>query len=86
MKVKIGEYAILHGTKAAPEHFSKLHPKFKFVRTSVNNWKLGILKRKIGCKKGRPNLLSADMLRKVKDIVVGTRAAGGVISRDDEWL
>ena len=33
MKVKIGEYAILHGTKAALEHFSKLHPKFKFVRS-----------------------------------------------------
>ena len=80
IKVKIG--AILHGTKAALEHFSNLHSKFKFVRTSAYKWKLGTLKkRKIDCKMGRPNLLSQDMLRKVKDIVIGTRADGGVISR-----
>ena len=29
----------------------------------------------------RPNLLTEDTLKKVKDIIIGTRAAGGVISR-----
>ena len=58
MKVKISEYAILHGTKAALEHFSKIHPKFKCVRTSVNNWKLGILKkRKIDCKNKNKSII-----------------------------
>ena len=30
---------------------------------------------------GRPNLLDETLLKKVKDIAIGTRAAGGVINR-----
>ena len=30
---------------------------------------------------GRPNLLDSGMLKKVKDIALGTRMAGGVINR-----
>ena len=32
-------------------------------------------------KAGRPNLLNENLIRKVKDIAIGTRAAGGVINR-----
>ena len=34
-----------------------------------------------GPKIGRPNLLDPGMLKKVKDIALGTRMAGGVINR-----
>ena len=81
IKVKVGEYASLHGTKAAMDYFTKIYPHHTFLRTSVNNWKKKIKDKKIQGKKGRPNLLDENLLNKVKDVIVGTRAAGGVISR-----
>ena len=55
-----------------------------FIRTSVNNWKN---KCKTGGdnfvfkKVGRPNLLDDNLIKKVKDIAIGTRQASGVINR-----
>ena len=71
-------------TQSALIHFKKKYTRFTFLRTSVNNWKK---KEKNGVNytlkqgSGRPNLLSDELLGKVKDIIVGTRATGGVISR-----
>ena len=58
--------------------------EFTFIRTLVNN-------RKNKCKTGgdnfvfkkvgRPNLLDDNQIKKVKDIAIGTRQAGGVINR-----
>ena len=84
VKTEIGRYASINGTKSALEHFGKKYPHFTFLRTSVNNWKKKIEKSGMTIGKsasGRPNSLREDLLNKVKDIIVGTRAAGGVISR-----
>ena len=37
--------------------------------------------RKIFKKKGRPNLVSDDFLKKIKTIMIGTRASGTAIGR-----
>ena len=72
------------GTSSAIKKFSVKYPKFTFIRTSVNNWKN---KCKTGGdnfvfkKVGRPNLLDDNLIKKVKDIAIGTRQAGGVINR-----
>ena len=70
--------------KATVERFNKVYPKYTFVRTTINNWKLKMEKEKdgktISKKKGRPNLVSDDFMKKIKIIMVGTRAAGTAIS------
>ena len=87
IKIEVGEYALLNGTKSALAKFGRKYPKYTFLRTSVNNWKVKIGKDKkqnnvtAYKKKGRPNLLEDDLLTKVKDVVTGVRMAGGVISR-----
>ena len=37
IKNKVGEYALIHGTKSALEKFGKKYPKYTFTRTSVDN-------------------------------------------------
>ena len=46
IKNKVGEYALIHGTKSALEKFGKKYPKYTFTRTSVDNWKKQIEKDK----------------------------------------
>ena len=48
IKGEAGKYALLHGTKATVERFSKVYPKYTFVRTTINNWKLKMKKEKNG--------------------------------------
>ena len=72
------------GTSSAIKILSVKYPKFTFIRTSVNN-------RKNKCKTGddnfvfkkvgRTNLLEDNLIKKVKDIAIGTHQAGGVINR-----
>ena len=80
-----GKYALLHGTKATVERFNKVYPMYTFVRTTINNCKLKMKKEKDGKtifkKKGRPNVVSDDFMKKVKTIMIGTWATGTVISR-----
>ena len=84
VKREVGNHALTFGTSSAIKKFSVKYPQFRFIRTSVNNWKN---KCKTGGdtlvfkKVGRPNLLDDNLIRKVKDIAIGTRQAGGVINR-----
>ena len=70
-----------------PKLYSNVYtyPKYIFLRTSMNNWKFKIKKDKEGKtifkRKGRPNLLSDDLMAKAKSIMIGTRAAGTAINR-----
>ena len=60
------------------------YPQYTLIRTSENNWKSSYQKNngKVNFKKkGRPNKLDEEMLRKIKDVIIGTRIAGGVVSR-----
>ena len=83
IKTEVGTYALIHGTKAALERFNKIYPKYTFLRTSINNWKSKIKKgnegKTIFKRKGRPNLLSDDLMAKFKTIMIGTRAVGTAI-------
>ena len=84
VKREVGQYALTCGTSSAIKKFSLKYPKYNFIRTSVNNWKnkfkwgrdVAVLK-----KVGRPNILDDHLIRKVMDIAIGTRQAGGVINR-----
>ena len=74
-----------HSTKDALEKFSKQYPKFTFKCTSINSWKT-LLRKKNGdnqtfIKKGRPYLFPETLFKKMKNVIVGSRLAGTVISR-----
>ena len=62
IKIEVGEYALINGTKSALEKINTKHPQYTFIRTSVNNWKKkkeNTKKQNISTtisKKGRPNL------------------------------
>lgn len=84
VRIEVGKYALRHSTKDALDHFSKKYPKYKFKRTSVNSWKASLKTNendKPLKKIGRPNLLSDELLTKTKDVIIGSRLAGTVISR-----
>ena len=83
IKTEVGTYALIHGTKTALERFNKIYPKYTFPRTSIKDWKFRIKKDKevknIFKRKSQPNLLSDDLMAKVKTIIIETR--GTAISR-----
>ena len=54
IKLDVGNYAEIYGTKTALDKFQKKYPKHTFLRISINNWK-------------RKNI-RADELQKKKDI------------------
>ena len=72
VKIEVGRYAALNGTKAALTRYSKIYPKYDLKRTtSVNSWKSKIKDKKensLAKRSGRPNLLSDDLLKKTEDI------------------
>lgn len=83
LKKEIGHHALTYGTASAVKKYSKKFPKYKIIRTSVNNWKkkCNTGEDVVFKKPGRPNLLNQSLIKKVKDIAIGTRQAGGVINR-----
>lgn len=74
IKTEFGAYVLIHGTKAAVKSFNKNYPKLTFLRTIIKIWKT-IFKRK-----GKPNLLSDNLMAKFKTIMIGIPAAGTAIS------
>ena len=82
IKKEVDMYAKIYGTASAIKNLSSKYAKYYFSRTTVNSWKA---KCKVANptfeKAQRPNLLDETLLKKVKDIAIGTRAAGGVIAK-----
>ena len=75
-------YAKVYGTASAIKKFSSKCAKYNFNRTMVNSWKAKCKVANPNFKKaGRPNLLDETLLKKVEDIAIDTRAAGGVVNR-----
>ena len=72
----------ISGTASVIKKVWSKYVKYNFNRTTVNAWKS---KWKVANptfkKAGRPNLLEETLLKKVKDIAIGTRADSGVINR-----
>ena len=84
IRMEVGKYALAHSTKDALAKFSKQYPKYTFKRTSINSWKASFKNNgnSQNLKKiGRPNLVSEELLKRTKDIIIGSRLAGLVISR-----
>ena len=80
----VRRYALIHGTKPAVDKYSKIYPKYDLQHTSVNTWKIKCKSNKENTlikKSGRPKLFNDELLQKTRDIVIGTRSAGTVISR-----
>ena len=76
------EDALKFGTSSAIKKISVEYPKF--IRTSVNNWKSKCKTRGdnfVFKKVGRRNLLDNNLIKKVRDIAIGTLQGGGVINR-----
>ena len=78
-----GLYVRDFGTASAIKKINTKYQKYFFIRTAVNPWKKKCNDGDLTVTKsiGRPNLLDSCMLKKVKDIALGTRMAGGVINR-----
>ena len=81
IQTEVAKYASSFGTKGALTHFKTKYPKFKFKHSTINTWKKKfassgsneqILHKRI-C---QPNFLNDEMIKKIKDIIVGTRIAG----------
>ena len=82
IKKEVGMYAKVYGTASAIKKFSSKCAKYNFNRTMVNSWKAKCKVANPNFKKaGRPNLLDETLLKKVEDIAIDTRAAGGVVNR-----
>ena len=70
------------GLRQPSKFFLSKHAIYNFNRTTVKSWKAKCKVAKPTFKKaGGPNLLDETLLKKVKDIAIGTRAAGGGINR-----
>ena len=65
IKQEIGNYAAIHGTKAAFDHFSKTWLKFSLKRPTVKAWKEKLKKGffSIGQKKIKPNLVDYNQIK-----------------------
>ena len=75
-------YAKAYGTAPATGKCSSKYANYNFNRTTVNSWKAKCKVANPTFRKARrPNLLDETLLKKVKDIATGTRAADGVINR-----
>ena len=84
IRMEVGKYALAHSTKDALAKFSKQYPKYTFKRTSINFWNASIKNNgnSQNLKKiGRPNLLSEELLKRTKNVIIGSRLAGTAISR-----
>ena len=81
IKREVGTYADGFRTAAAMKKLRAKYSKYSFNRTTINSWKKKFKDADTFEKAGRPNLLDSDLLKKVKDIAIRTRMAGGVINR-----
>ena len=83
VKTEVSKHARDFGTASAVKKYTMKYPKYTFKRTTVNSWKNKFQNNENVVVKtvGRPNILDDRLLKKVKDIAIGTRRAGGVINR-----
>ena len=83
VKIEVSRHARDLGTASAIKKYTIKYPKYTFNRTTVNSWKSRYKENEktVGKKVGRPNRLDDNLLKKVMDIAIGTRMAGGVVNR-----
>ena len=87
IKEEVGKYAHTYGTQAAIKRFKSKYPHYTFLRTTINNWKRKFAKKGVPSesptfrKAGRPNIVRDELVQKIKEVIVGVRLSGAVISR-----
>ena len=88
IKEEVGKYAHTYGTQAAIKRFKSKYPHYTFLRTTINNWKRKFNKKEgvpsespTFRKAGRPNIVRDGLVQKIKEVIVGVRLSGAVISR-----
>ena len=88
IKEEVGKYAHTYGTQAAIKHFKSKYPHYTFLRTTINNWKRKFNKKEgvpsespTFRKTGRPNIVRDELVQKIKNVIVGVRLSGALISR-----
>ena len=83
VKTEVSKHARDFGTASAVKKYTMKYPKYTFKRTTVNSWKNKFKNNENVVVKtvGRPNILDDRLLKKVKDIAIGTRRTAGVINR-----
>ena len=88
IKEEVGKYAHTYGTQAAIKRFKSKYPHYTFLRTTINNWKRKFNKKEgvpsespTFRKAGRPNIVRDELVQKIKEVIVGVRLSGAVISR-----
>ena len=87
IKEEVGKYAHTYGTQAAIKRFKSKYPHYTFLRTTINNWKRKFNKKGVPSesptfrKAGRPNIVRDELVQKIKEVIVGVRLSGAVISR-----
>ena len=42
LRKEVGRYALIYGTKAVVDKYSKIYPKYNLKCTSVNTWKKNV--------------------------------------------
>ena len=73
IRMEAGNYALAHSTEDALAKFSKQYPKYTFKQMSINSWKASFKNNgsSQNLKKiGRPNLLSKDLLKRIKTLLL----------------
>ena len=86
IKAEVGKYALCYGTQAARKRLSSKYPQYEFKQSTVSNWKnkftkyLDRTEDKFN-KVGRPNKVNDEIMLKIKEVIIGIRLAGSVISR-----
>ena len=88
IKEEVGKYAHTYGTQATIKRFKSKYPHYTFLRTTINNWKRKFNKKEgvpsespTFRKAGRPNVVRDELVQKIKEVIVGVRLSGAVISR-----
>ena len=82
--MEAGKITLAHSTKDALVKFSKQYPKYMFQQTSINSWKASFKNNENSQnlkKIGRPNLLPEELLKRTKNVIIGSHLASTVISR-----
>ena len=73
IKQETGSYALIYGTKATIDRFTKVYTKYSLKRTTINRSKERYKKNDLQSirKRGRPNLVDDEMLKKMKVVIIG---------------
>ena len=82
MRAEVGKYVLCYGTQAARKGFSPRYSEYEIKQKTVNNWEKKLQKiRSQFPKVGKPSKTNGGAMLKIKEVIIGIRLSGAVISR-----